>query len=233
MKRRSFHQSAVALATVAAGGGLLAAGGAQAQSAGFVEGQHFVRLAQPVPGSTPGRIEVVEFFWYECPHCNAFEPVLEAWSKRLPADVQLRRVPVAFRENPKSAVFRYCDDITQLLQVHIFASLALFSDGFPSFPQKKCMRVNKTHMHEYSSSFQRFTWMRMHNLPHDPFTEPAKIPGCGDPKMIRIYLHVSYIRTYNTSSSAWFCLPLLSSSLSNKIAIFPASVNHFHFFELK
>lgn len=100
MKRRSFHQSAVALATVAAGGGLLAAGGAQAQSAGFVEGQHFVRLAQPVPGSTPGRIEVVEFFWYECPHCNAFEPVLEAWSKRLPADVQLRRVPVAFRENP-------------------------------------------------------------------------------------------------------------------------------------
>lgn len=100
MKRRSFHQSAVALATLAAGSHLLGAGVAQAQAAGFVEGQHFVRLAQPVPGSTPGRIEVVEFFWYECPHCNAFEPALEAWSKRLPADVQLRRVPVAFRENP-------------------------------------------------------------------------------------------------------------------------------------
>jgi len=95
------------------------------------------------------------------------------------------------------------------------------------------MRVNKTHMHEYSSSFQRVTGMRMHNLPIIPFTEPAKIAGCGDQKMIRIFLHVSYIRTYNTSSSAWFCLPFISSSLSNKIAIFPASVNHFHFSELK
>jgi len=43
---------------------------------------------------------VIEFFWYECPHCNAFEPALEAWSKRLPSDVSLRRVPVFFREEP-------------------------------------------------------------------------------------------------------------------------------------
>ena len=79
-----------------------------------------------------------------------------------------------------------------LSQVHIFASLALFSDGVPSFPQKKCMRVNKTHMHEYSSSFQRFTWMWMHNLPLIPFTKPAKTPGCGDQKMIRIFLQCSH-----------------------------------------
>jgi thiol-disulfide isomerase/thioredoxin len=44
----------------------------------------------------PGKIEVVEFFWYECPHCNAFEPLLEAWAKKLPADVAFRRVPVGF-----------------------------------------------------------------------------------------------------------------------------------------
>ena len=37
-----------------------------------------------------GKIEVIEFFWYECPHCNAFEPALEAWAKRLP---RRRRVP--------------------------------------------------------------------------------------------------------------------------------------------
>lgn len=96
MKRRAFQTSAAA---ALAGVALLPATGL-AQSGAPVEGQHFIRLAQPVPGSTPGRIEVVEFFWYECPHCNAFEPALEAWSRRLPSDVVLRRVPVAFRENP-------------------------------------------------------------------------------------------------------------------------------------
>ena len=44
----------------------------------------------------PGKIEVVEFFCYWCPHCNSFEPALEAWVRKLPADVAFRRVPVAF-----------------------------------------------------------------------------------------------------------------------------------------
>jgi thiol:disulfide interchange protein DsbA len=47
----------------------------------------------------PGKIEVVEFFWYSCPHCNTFEPELEAWLKKLPKDVAFRRVPVAFRDD--------------------------------------------------------------------------------------------------------------------------------------
>ncbi len=51
----------------------------------------------------PGKIEVIEFFWYECPHCNAFEPALDAWAKQLPADVAFRRVPVWFREEPFTA----------------------------------------------------------------------------------------------------------------------------------
>ena len=68
-----------------------------------VEGVNYVRLEQPAQAPMPGRIEVVEFFWYECPHCNDFEPSLEAWAKRLPPDVVLRRVPVWFREVPFSA----------------------------------------------------------------------------------------------------------------------------------
>jgi len=43
---------------------------------------------------------VIEFFWYECPHCNALEPALDAWARRLPDDVAFRRVPVWFREDP-------------------------------------------------------------------------------------------------------------------------------------
>lgn len=67
---------------------------------GPVEGRHYQRLTQALP-TPPGKIELVEFFWYGCPHCYAFDPVLEAWLKTLPADVSFRRVHVGFRANIK------------------------------------------------------------------------------------------------------------------------------------
>lgn len=80
----------------------LAGGAARAQGAP-AEGQQYVRLSQPQPVLTPGKIEVIEFFWYGCPHCNEFEPMLEDWVKKLPPDVAFRRVPVAFRDEPFTA----------------------------------------------------------------------------------------------------------------------------------
>jgi protein dithiol oxidoreductase (disulfide-forming) len=68
------------------------AGTALAQGAP-VEGKHYARLAQPQPG-TPGKVEVLEFFFYRCPHCFALDPILEAWVKQLPADVSFKRVPI-------------------------------------------------------------------------------------------------------------------------------------------
>ena len=73
----------------------------QAQAPGTpVEGKQYRRVNPPVPSGADGKVEVIEFFWYGCPHCYAFEPALEAWSKRLPGDVVFRRVPVAFRQEP-------------------------------------------------------------------------------------------------------------------------------------
>jgi len=64
------------------------------------EGKEYLKLEKPVNVDVPaGKVEVIEFFWYSCPHCNAFEPRLQAWSKKLPADVVLKRVPVAFRDD--------------------------------------------------------------------------------------------------------------------------------------
>lgn len=60
---------------------------------GPVEGRQYVRLPQALPG-TPGKVEVIEFFFYKCPHCFAFDPLLEAWLHQQPADVVFRRVPV-------------------------------------------------------------------------------------------------------------------------------------------
>ena len=62
---------------------------------GPVEGQDYKKLDKPL-AVAGGKIEVVEFFGYWCPHCNAFEPALEAWAKKLPAQVNFRRMPVMF-----------------------------------------------------------------------------------------------------------------------------------------
>ena len=58
-------------------------------------GKKYVELS-PVQPTEPGKVEVLEFFAYSCPHCAALEPLLEKWIKSLPPDVVVRRVPVAF-----------------------------------------------------------------------------------------------------------------------------------------
>jgi len=75
---------------------------AAAQGAAPVEGAQFTRLEPSVPPQIAGKIEVLEFFSYACPHCNAFEPTLDAWVKKLPADVAFQRVPVPFLMNAES-----------------------------------------------------------------------------------------------------------------------------------
>ena len=86
-----------------------------------VEGQQFVRLSQPVPTGPAGRIEVLEFFWYGCPHCLAFEPALDAWVQRLPGDVSFQRVPVAFSAEPfgvQQRLFYALDSLGLLAALH-------------------------------------------------------------------------------------------------------------------
>ncbi|MFG6486586.1 thiol:disulfide interchange protein DsbA/DsbL [Roseateles sp. BYS78W] len=86
MKRRD------ATLTLAAAGLASTTPAAWAQG-GPVEGRHYQRLAQPLPGA-PGKVEVIEFFFYKCPHCFAFDPLLGDWLHRLPPDVTFRRIPV-------------------------------------------------------------------------------------------------------------------------------------------
>lgn len=99
MKRREFSTTLVRGGVAAAG---LASGLplAYAQAGAPVAGKDYLVINPPVPTPANGKVEVIEFFWYGCPHCNAFEPMLEAWAKKLPADVAFRRVPVAFRDEP-------------------------------------------------------------------------------------------------------------------------------------
>ena len=80
---------------------------ASAQGGEPAEGKQFTRIDPPVPAFAPGKIEVVEYFSYACPHCSAFEPTVEAWAKKLPADVAFYRVPVAFLMNYENFMRTY------------------------------------------------------------------------------------------------------------------------------
>ncbi len=66
------------------------------------EGTEFMLLKPPVAQAAGAKVEVLEFFSYACPHCSAFEPMLEAWAKQLPEDVIFKRVPVPFLSNAEN-----------------------------------------------------------------------------------------------------------------------------------
>ncbi|HSH86933.1 MAG TPA: thiol:disulfide interchange protein DsbA/DsbL [Methylophilus sp.] len=56
-------------------------------------GVQFDQVTQQIATDQPGKIEVMEIFWYGCPHCYHMEQPLDAWVKKLPADVYFKRVP--------------------------------------------------------------------------------------------------------------------------------------------
>lgn len=65
----------------------------------LVKGLDYSVIEPARPVGSGKKIEVLEFFWYGCPHCSRLEPHLVAWLKREPADVDFKRVPAAFRES--------------------------------------------------------------------------------------------------------------------------------------
>ena len=69
---------------------------AQAQ---LTAGKDYVPVQPPQPTDSGGKIEVLEFFWYGCPHCNNLQPSLQAWLKRKPADVELKHIPAVFQDS--------------------------------------------------------------------------------------------------------------------------------------
>ena len=103
MNRRDFSLAALASGTASS---LLVPAAASAQGAP-VDGRDFTKLEPPQPTSSPGKVEVLEFFSYACPHCHAFEPTLEAWAHGLAGDVVLKRVPVPFLFNADNFAHTY------------------------------------------------------------------------------------------------------------------------------
>lgn len=79
------------------------------------------REIKPAQSTEPGpKVEVIEFFWYGCPHCFDLEPTLKKWLEHKPADVTFRRVPAIFRQSwvPGAQTFYTLESMGELDRMH-------------------------------------------------------------------------------------------------------------------
>ena len=116
MKRRDFSltaASALAASTLSLP--------ALAQPATFKEGKDYVKLAKPVASGAPaGKVDVIEFFWYNCSHCNEFEPNFANWVKSAPKSVNVQRVPGAFNATfaPQQKLYYALEGMGKVDELH-------------------------------------------------------------------------------------------------------------------
>ncbi|MDP1717865.1 MAG: thiol:disulfide interchange protein DsbA/DsbL, partial [Burkholderiales bacterium] len=100
------------------------AGGAAAQ---LVAGKDYRPISPPQPTDSGAKVEVLEFFWYGCPHCNTLQPSLKAWLKSKSADVEFKRVPAVFQDSwvPLTKAFYAIDamGLNEKLHHDVFAAI--------------------------------------------------------------------------------------------------------------
>lgn len=98
---------------------LLSAVPAAAQQPVRAEIDYRVIKPQPV-AVAPNRIEVIDFFWYGCPHCNNLQPALERWIGRKPADVVVRRIPAILRDSwaPHARIYYTLEALGEVERLH-------------------------------------------------------------------------------------------------------------------
>jgi thiol:disulfide interchange protein DsbA len=101
---------------------------APASAETWIEGTHYQTLDAPVQTDGDGKIEVAEVFWYGCPHCYRFKPIVEAWEETLPDDVKFVMLPAALGRSwePHARAFYALEATGDLSKVHdaLFEALA-------------------------------------------------------------------------------------------------------------
>ncbi|CAC9435262.1 Periplasmic thiol:disulfide interchange protein DsbA [uncultured Gammaproteobacteria bacterium] len=102
----------------------------------YDEGIDYIKLDKPVKTTTGNKIEVRELFWYYCQHCYNLEPALNAWVKKLPANVQFIRQPAMYSDRwAKGAIFYFVlEELNLLHKLHepLFNAIHLKKKNFKS-----------------------------------------------------------------------------------------------------
>jgi thiol:disulfide interchange protein DsbA len=184
MNRREFS---VGTACVLASAALGLPGAALAQLRKPEAGTDYLTLDKRVnPDVPPGMIEVIEFFWYSCPHCNAFEPQLEAWIKKLPPYVVMRRVPVAFRDDfvPQQRLYYTLEAMGKLPELHAKVFRSVHVENNPTDREELILAwaekqgLDRAQFKELYNSFTVFSKARRATQIQDDF-KVGGVPSIG------------------------------------------------------
>lgn len=126
----------------------------------YVAGRDYTVIEPPQPVANPDKIEVIEFFWYGCPHCYSFEPYIKAWLQQKPQDVEFIRQPAVFASSwaIHARAFFAMQAIGVTDQVH-----AEFFDFVQNRTKKK--RLGDTDI---------FDFMKQHGVDRDKFASAFK-----------------------------------------------------------
>jgi thiol:disulfide interchange protein DsbA len=130
---------------------------AQAPAAGI----DYVVLNEKQPTETPDKVEVLEFFWYGCPHCYTLEPALDEWARRQPKDVAFKRVPAPFNKQWEigARVFYALEAIGEADRLTPIVFNAIHREGVRANDEKAISAVlakNKVDMAKYDAAYKSF-----------------------------------------------------------------------------
>ncbi|MDH3286158.1 MAG: thiol:disulfide interchange protein DsbA/DsbL [Betaproteobacteria bacterium] len=155
--------------------GLVIASSASAQ---FIAGKDYLIINPPQPTDSGNKVEVLEFFWYGCPHCNALQPSLDAWVKRKPADVEFRRVPAVLGQSwmPLTQAFYTFEALGLTAKLHHDVFAAIHKD-------KVRLQDPKT----------LFEWVAKHGVDQKKFEDTYNSFGVRS----RVQRAIDMSRTYN------------------------------------
>ncbi|MEM7253197.1 MAG: thiol:disulfide interchange protein DsbA/DsbL [Pseudomonadota bacterium] len=106
-----------------------------------IEGK-YEKISAPQATTDPDKVEVVEVFWYGCPHCNAFQPHLHPWVDQLADDVAFVRMPAIFRDSwePHARAYYSANALNALDQTHTQIFDAIHRKG-RALTSKKSIRA--------------------------------------------------------------------------------------------
>ena len=115
----------------------------------WVDGRHYTTLIPAQPTSVaPGKVEVVEVFWYMCPHCFQLDPMLESWRHQTKAPyVEFVRIPVIWPGNkstePLARLFYTMEALGKLEQLHPLAFREIHVRNAPLWVQDDAVATEK------------------------------------------------------------------------------------------
>ncbi|HSH07674.1 MAG TPA: thiol:disulfide interchange protein DsbA/DsbL [Burkholderiales bacterium] len=149
---------------LAGSGAALFGGLLQHAAAAPVAGRNYTVLDPALPVESPDKIEVIEFFWYGCPHCYNLQPYMEKWIPTLPADTMLRRVPAIFNDRwARDAATYYAFEALGVVErVH--------RPFFDAIHRDRLKSDNKQAMHE---------WLRKQDIDPQKFDQALTSFGVG------------------------------------------------------